>query len=391
MSHVRTSDVNLLVLSELFPPAIGGSGELLRNILLRLDGASIRVWADAVDGLPREIDDGPLRVTRTPMRSADWGLRPASLARHLRWAARIRRATRHPHTLVQCARALPEGAAAWFARISGGAPYACWAHGEDVSVALLSREYSLLMKRVFRGASAIFANSLNTARMLEPFGIGLDAVTVVYPGVDAERFRPDVPGAAQLRARLAGDRPLLLTVGRLQRRKGHDLMIDAVAILRRKGTRLTYVIVGDGEERERLESRARDHGIADDVVFAGAVAADDLPMYYAAADLFCHPNRIDGADIEGFGIVFLEAAAAGLPVIGGDSGGVPEAIEAGVTGELVSGESADELASTLQSLLDDPDRRAAFGRAGRQRVLEQFTWARAARQVAAVHERLLSR
>lgn len=385
------SRVNVLAVSEQFPPAIGGSGELLRNIYLRLDDSAVAVWADSEDGAPGELLDGPLRVTRFPMRSADWGiLRRDGLARYVRQARRIQRATRAPRTIVQCARALPEGVAAWLASQFGGAPYVCWAHGEDITAALTSREYAFLLRRVLRGASAVLANSANTAALLAELGLDQSRITIVYPGVDVDRFTPDVAGAAQLRASLLGtDDALLLTVGRLQRRKGHDLMLEAVAALRRGGRRVRYVVVGEGSERERLVGLAESLGVADAVVFTGAVPADALPRYFAAADIFCHPNRVDGTDIEGFGIVFLEAAAAGVPTIGGASGGVPEAVADGVTGLLVSGRSAEELTTALATLLDRPDRRAEMGRAGRDRVLRAFSWETAAARVATVHQRIL--
>ena len=184
---------------------------------------------------------------------------------------------------------------------------------------------------------------------------------------------------------------MLLTVGRLQRRKGHDTMIDALARWPAGAPAVRYVIVGDGEERAPLERRARDHGLGDRVYFAGAVPPEDLPAYYAAADLFVHPNRVDGSDFEGFGIVFLEAAAAGLAVVGGRSGGVPEAVIDGVTGVLVSGTSADELVGVLTGLLANAPRCRSLGEAGRLRATQEFTWDRAAADVAAIHRDVAAR
>jgi phosphatidylinositol alpha-1,6-mannosyltransferase len=385
--------MNILALSEQFPPAIGGSGELLRNIYLRVGDVTVRVWADVGDGVAGDSVDGPLAVHRSAMRAPAWGLLSLrGLSHHLRQAIRIRRAVRRdPKTVVHCARALPEGVGAWLARAVGGGAYVCWAHGEDITAAETSREYAFLARRVLRAASAVFANSCNTASLLKRLGVAPERVHVIYPGVDSHRFRPDVPGAAALRARLAaGDDQLLLTVGRLQRRKGHDLMLESLARLRAQGRRVRYVIVGDGAERARLESLAASLGVRDAVVFAGALSAEDLPTYFAAADVFGHPNRVDGNDIEGFGIVFLEAAAAALPVIGGASGGVPEAVEDGVTGRLVSGESVDELTTVLAELLDDPDRRRAMGTAGRDRVVRSFSWERGAALVASVHRQIVA-
>jgi phosphatidylinositol alpha-1,6-mannosyltransferase len=248
------------------------------------------------------------------------------------------------------------------------------------------------MARVVAGAGAIVANSVNTAAMLQAEHMRMRRVEVVHPGVDTTRFRPGIAGAEALRRRLApAGEILLLTVGRLQRRKGHDLVLQALARLNSGGPLFRYVIVGDGRERARLELMARDLGVAQIVTFIGAVPTDELPAYYAAADIFVHPNRVEGGDFEGFGIVFLEAAAAGLPVIAGASGGVPEAVADGVTGVLVSGIDVDELSGTLASLSTSADRRRTLGLAGRARAEREFTWERAAARVLAIHQEIAAR
>ena len=376
-----------VVLSEIYPPAIGGSGEFLHNVYARLQGIDVVVSTEPAEEEPADVPPH-LRIVRENIHADAWGLAsPSALIHHVRRAAQIRRTSRGPSTVVHCARALPEGVDAWMARMSGGAPYVCWAHGEDIASARTSREFDWLNRRVLQGASAVVANSRNTAAMARACGVRASKVVVVYPGVDVERFRPGVPGADHVRARLAGaDVPLLLTVGRLQRRKGHDLTLEAVAVLRDLGYRLRYVIVGDGADRDRLVQMVKTLELDETVVFTGAVPAEDLPRYYAAADVFCHPNRVDGADIEGFGIVFLEAAASGLPVIGGNSGGVPEAIAAGETGVLVDGASVEELAAAIRRLVSDG---RGMGLAGRARVVRDFSWERAAATVADVHRRIV--
>jgi phosphatidylinositol alpha-1,6-mannosyltransferase len=151
---------------------------------------------------------------------------------------------------------------------------------------------------------------------------------------------------------------------------------------------LRYVIVGDGDERARLEALVGHHGLRDRVTFVGEVPGGDLPGYYAACDIFLLPNRIDDGDVEGFGIVFLEAAAAGKPTVGGRSGGVPEAVEDGTTGLLVSGTDVQELSAAIRRLATSATARDRMGRAGRARVLSGLTWERAADQVGELHRRL---
>jgi phosphatidylinositol alpha-1,6-mannosyltransferase len=280
--------------------------------------------------------------------------------------------------------------AAWLARIAGGPRYVCWSHGEDLATAATSRELTLTTKLVLRGASRALANSRNTAALLERFGVAPGDVRVAYPGVDPARFRPDVDGAA-IRRRLGAERdPLLLSVGRLQRRKGHDVAIRALAALAPRLPSLRYAVVGTGEEQDSLRRLAEECGVADRVHFEGAVSDADLPAYYAACDVFVLPNRKEGEDIEGFGIVFLEAQASARPVIAGRSGGAPEAVSDGETGLLVAGEDVGELARAVEQLISSAELRAKLGAAGRVRVLRDFTWDRAAAVVKALVDEMNS-
>jgi phosphatidylinositol alpha-1,6-mannosyltransferase len=152
-----------------------------------------------------------------------------------------------------------------------------------------------------------------------------------------------------------------------------------------------YVIVGDGEERPRLEQLIAEHHLEDRVFFAGVVPPGELPAHYAACDIFLLPNRADGGDIEGFGIVFLEAAATGKPVIGGDNGGVPEAVERDVTGLLVNGADVGEVAGAIRLLASSEQRRQQMGQAGRNRARDRFSWERAAALVSEIQDDVAAR
>ena len=372
----------ILVVSEVFPPAIGGSGALLENVYRRIPDRRVRVLTRDV---PPELPpySGPLEVSRISMSAPDWGvIRPSSLRRHLRTARAIRQALGREPAVVHCARALPEGLSAAMALAGGAGRYACWLHGEELGFASTSRELTWLARRVYSGATTVFANSHNSARLLiRDWGVPEEKVHVVHPGVDPERFRPDVDGAA-LRSRVARpDDVVFLSVGRLQRRKGHDMVLQALAQLRARVPGVRYVIVGEGPHQRQLEADVDALGLTNIVHFAGPARAEDLPAWYAASDVFVMPNRSDGVDFEGFGMVFLEAAAAGKPAIGGQSGGVPEAVEDGVTGRLVDGTNIAELEAAMRALAESQSLRAQYGGAGRERAVRQFTWDRAARDV----------
>ena len=383
----------VIVLSELFPPAIGGSAVLLGEIYSRLTNVPVRVLTDQTSSagpLPAQMSHVP--VTYRSLATPHWGLmRPAGVWHHLRTASGLFGMTRAHGSVLHCGRVLPEGLWAWMARQTAGVPYICWSHGEDASSAWAAREFKALMPRIYNGASAVLANSRNTARILADLGVSPSRVTVVYPGVDTNRFSPVVDGTAiRERHRLDG-KCVLLTVARIEHRKGHYLVLQALAKLLPAHPHLHYVIVGDGGERARLETMTDALGLRRAVTFAGKVADADLPRYYAACDVFVHPNRVDGTDLEGFGLVFLEAASTGKPSIGGNSGGVPEAVLDGETGLLVSGADVNELTGAIARLATSPSMAGACGAAGRARVMREFTWERAARQVEAVHLEVVAR
>jgi phosphatidyl-myo-inositol dimannoside synthase len=370
----------VLLVSEYFPPAIGGSAELLSNIYTRLSG-DLTVLTTVHDSGSQPSADPTVVRLRFPTGLGMFA--PVALADTARLSRRIARLA-SDGTVIYCGRALPEGTASWLHAKISRTPYACWTHGEELPVAASSRELSWLQRRVHRGAAALIANSHNTARLLEALGNPADKIHVVHPAVDPERFRPDLPGSIDLRRQLAhDDELLLLSVGRLQARKGHDLVLKALAGLPADAPKIRYVVAGSGGDGPRLQALTSELGLTTQVNFVGVIPQDALPTYYAAADIFVHPNRVEGGDFEGFGIVFLEAAACGKPVIGGRSGGVPEAVEDGATGLLVDGRDPEELRSAILRLAS-ASLRSSFGSAARQRVLTHFTWPRAVKQVEAI-------
>jgi phosphatidylinositol alpha-1,6-mannosyltransferase len=284
-----------LLLSELFPPAVGGSAVLFHGIYSRLVDTDVLVLTDGplTQATARERS-GRLNVVTRPLATRRWGVvDPKGLWQHLRLAWHLRRLISRRQGLIHCARALPEGVAAMIAHAFGGPRYVCWAHGEDLASALTSRELTWLTKCVYRRATAALANSRNTATMLGALGVPETKIHIVHPAVDADRFHPHVDGRG-VRRRYAGPGDiLLLSVGRLQRRKGHDIAIQAIATLRTRLPNLRYVIAGDGEERSRLEQLAADLNVQDRVFFAGIVSDADLPAFYAACDIFLLPNRVE--------------------------------------------------------------------------------------------------
>ena len=209
-------------------------------------------------------------------------------------------------------------------------------------------------------------------------------IVALYGGVDAERFRPDLDGSP-IRARygLEGKR-VLLSVGRLVERKGVDTVFKALPTVLERCPEARYLVVGEGPYRAFLERLAADLDLGGKVVFAGHVAQDDLPLVYAAADVFVMASRVieANAEVEGFGLVFLEANACGKPVVGGRSGGVVDAVANGETGLLADPLNPEDVARALSALLCDPAYARRLGENGRRRVEREFRWPVLAAKVA---------
>lgn len=214
-------------------------------------------------------------------------------------------------------------------------------------------------------------------------GLAAERVAVARPGVHPPTDRGD---ARELAARLRlGDGPIVLSVGRLVRRKGHDDLIRALPAVHEIHPSTQLLLVGEGRDRGRLEALAAEMGVAEWVRFAGFLVPDDLEAAYRLADLFALPCREEEkGDTEGFGLVFIEAGARALPVIGGRTAGVVEAIEDRQTGVLVEPRDVDALSAAVIDLLADDERTTALGEAGRRRALDGFSPAAYARRILEV-------
>lgn len=198
----------------------------------------------------------------------------------------------------------------------------------------------------------------------------------LVPGVDADAFRAR-PGESAVRRRYGlGGAPVILCAARLVPRKGQDMLVRALPEVRRAVPGATLLLVGDGPGASSLRRAAMEAGLADAVVLAGGHPHAAMPGFFAAADVFAMPcrTRRRGLEVEGLGIVFLEAAAAGLPVLAGDSGGAADTVRDGVTGHLVDGRDVPAIAARLVGLLRDRDTAAAMGEKGRERVRAEWGW-----------------
>ena len=364
---------NILILTEIFPPKHGGSGRWFWEIYTRVKAVNV-VFAAGLHADSEKFDQNTeAKIIRLPLTSEEWGFRSVKgLLFYIKTWWKVRKICKTEKiSEIHCGRCLPEGVVAWLAKLSSGVSYSCYVHGEDVETSRSSREFVLLTKVVIKSADKIICNSQNSADiMFNKWGLAKGKVIVMYPGVDINKFSP-----TPLRPKpdyWAG-RTVLLTVGRLQKRKGHDMLIRALPALRKLHPNILYSIIGDGDERHNLEALSKDLSVQDCVEFRNEVTDEDMVACYQHCTLFVLPNRTVGRDIEGFGIVLLEAQACGRPVVAGDSGGTSETFEEGKSGFIVDSTSHDKLKVTIEAILMRSDL-AALGEAGRVFVARGFSW-----------------
>ncbi|POX40116.1 alpha-(1-2)-phosphatidylinositol mannosyltransferase [Streptomyces sp. Ru73] len=368
-------DKTLIVTND-FPPRPGGIQAFLHSMALRLDPAKVVVyastWKRGAEGAEATAafdaaQPYPVVRDRTTM------LLPTP--RVTRRAVGLLR--EHGCRSVWFGAAAPLGLMAPALRRAGARRIVATTHGHEAGWAQLpgSRE---LLRRIGEGTDTITYLGEYTrsriARALTPAAAG--RMTQLPPGVDEKTFHPG-SGGDEVRARLGlAERPVVVCVSRLVPRKGQDTLIEALPRIRAEVPDAALLIVGGGPYEKDLRALAEARGVRDAVHFTGAVPWEELPAHYGAGDVFAMPcrTRRGGLDVEGLGIVYLEASATGLPVVAGDSGGAPDAVLDGETGWVVPGGSPAAAADRIVPLLKDPALRRRMGERGRAWVEEKWRW-----------------
>ena len=407
-----TSKVRLLLLSQIIPPAIGGTAKYPYEIVVRLAGIGAIVGGHHHNLAEAEEYDNKqqVKILRTKIDMSDTGMiswRGFKNYVRLLWFV-YRTCRREKIDAIWCTRCIPEGWVAWLLKKTFGIPYILSAHGEEVKLpspglcergVMTSRQHQWMGRRVIPAAIAVVANSTNTRTIVhDEWGVCSDRLSLIYPGVDTDYFQP-VPRDEAIRTRLGWQgKIVLLTIGRLVQRKGHDRMIEALQQIRAAHPNVLYAIVGNGPERKKLEKLVETHGLSEHVQFHGELNDSELLTRTQQCDLFVLPNRQVGTDIEGFGMVLLEAQACGKPVVAGRSGGTSETMlvsdgqpaEYNVpeTGCLVDCNQPDEIARTIIHLLNNPGRLQQMGNNGPEHVKRRFGWATLTEQTERMIEQL---
>ncbi|HEV7825725.1 MAG TPA: glycosyltransferase family 4 protein [Mycobacteriales bacterium] len=356
-----------LIVTNDFPPRPGGIQAFVHGLAVRQPAGSLVVYAPAWRGAAAFDAAQPFEVVRHP---TSLMLPVPDVARRATDLVRT-----HGCDTVWFGAAAPLGLLAPALRRAGAERVVAQTHGHEVGWAQLPGARRML-RRIARGADVVTYLGEYTRRRLAAAVDGLTDLRRLPPGVDTEVFRPDVDGT-EVRARLGlGDRPVVVCVSRLVPRKGQDVLIRALPEIRRRVPGAALLLVSGGPDAPRLQRLAVHAGVADDVVFTGSVPWEELPRYFAAGDVFAMPcrTRRRGLDVEGLGIVYLEASATGLPVVAGDSGGAPDAVREGETGYVVDGRSVEQVADRVARLLADPGLAARMGAAGRAWVEAEWRW-----------------
>lgn len=269
-------------------------------------------------------------------------------------------------------------------RRAGAARVLACTHGHEVGWSMLPGARQAL-RRIGTTADVVtYVSKYTRGRMAAAFG-PLAGLEHLPSGVDTDVFAPDEAARAEIRARYGlADRPTVVCVSRLVPRKGQDMLVRSLVEVRKRVPDAALLLVGGGPYRKRVAAMAADLGVADHVVLTGSVPWEELPAHYAAGDVFAMPCRTRGGglDVEGLGIVYLEASATGLPVVAGRSGGAPETVLDEVTGHVVDGRDVHQLTETLSALLLDPTRARRMGQAGRAWVRDHWRWDQLAHRLA---------
>ncbi|MFE6870675.1 glycosyltransferase family 4 protein [Kitasatospora sp. NPDC057692] len=361
-----------LIVTNDFPPRPGGIQAFVHNMAVRQPAGSVVVyastWRDGTE-VARFDAEQPFPVIRDRTKVM------VPTPRVTRRAAEILRA--EGCDSVWFGAAAPLGLMAPALRRAGAGRLLGMTHGHEAAWAQLPAARQLL-RRIGTGTDVLtYLGEYTRSRIAAAVGPEAAARMVqLPPGVDERSFHPDSGGAA-VRERLGlADRPVVVCVSRLVPRKGQDTLIEAMPQILTDVPDAVLLIVGGGPHRAELEKLVDARGVRSAVRFTGSVPWEELPAHYGAGDVFAMPcrTRRGGLDVEGLGIVYLEASATGLPVVAGDSGGAPDAVLEGETGYVVPGGTPAAAAERIVRLLKDEELRRRMGEAGRRWVDRSWRW-----------------
>lgn len=366
-----------LLVTSVFPPTSGGMEDYLYNIAKRLPQDKISVLAPTytIEGKKLDYKDFDSKQNFKIYRKRFFFPRFIKPG----WLPMIRNCLRiakeEKIELIQCGQCYPTGLAGLYAKKRQNIPYIVYVHGLDLVGFLGKVPRERRIKAILENADKIVANSNYTKDLILKLGDYSKKIEIINPALDLKKYLEI--DKTEARAKLGfQDEKIILTVGRLVKRKGFDMIIKSLPKICKEILDVLYVIVGSGSYEDELKNLVKKFKLEDKVRFEGRVEDKVLPYYYAACDVFCMPSRFvkEEGSVEGFGIVYLEAGLYEKAVVGGRTGGVEDAVVDGQTGILVDPENVNEIAQALIKLLTDQELSNKLGVQGRERVLKDFDW-----------------
>ncbi|MCW3096077.1 MAG: glycosyl transferase group 1 [Chthonomonadaceae bacterium] len=366
--------MTFLLITPFYRPGVGGSSRLLQDITdhMNATGHRMDVLTYGDPRLPQyqEFDSKqPYRIFRIKPRAGN------GLSSVFMFFALLRLVLSRRYKRIFCGVAFPSAILAYALLKLFGIPYWVYSYSEDVTGVKDSRRKRALLTRALQHANHILVISNFTVNEIKALGVPEQKMTLVPPWIDAADYQavsPECVDALRARLNLQGKR-VLLTLARLTQRKGHDNIIKAIPQLCAQHPELHYLIVGAGDPTNLLDLAAAE-GIRDRVTIVDYVSDADLPILFHMCEVYAMVSRWDPItkEVEGFGIVYLEAAACGKACVAGSQGGCADAVVDGVTGFVVDPTSPTEIETALDTLFSNADIRDAMGAEGRKRVVRDF-------------------
>lgn len=367
-----------------FPPEIGGVANYWGNLLLNLPEDKVVVLAPENDNsLDFDVKQKYV-VYRRRLLTTSSRVWPRWWP-YLWQVYRLCRVESPEQIIV--GQVLPGGTIAWLMKKILNIPYILSFHGLDISMAQMTKRRKKWFRFLVNSASKIIVNSdFTKQKLILVMGTVKAPIEIVYPCASilplneySDLILNDFVDRYSVK-----NKKIILSVGRLVERKGFDQMIRVVSNIRRKMPFIHYFIVGRGPDKNRLESIVVHHNAEKYVTILSDVSDDELPYFYKLADLFVMlPRELADGDVEGFGIVFLEANLFHLPVLAGNSGGVPEAVENNVSGVLVDSSDIMQIQQAAESLLKNDENRRLMGDLGFERAQRLYNWPAQAKRLEA--------
>ncbi|MFA5076552.1 MAG: glycosyltransferase family 4 protein [Patescibacteria group bacterium] len=362
-----------------FLPQSGGVARYLANLAANLPRESLVVLAPKIKNYHDDISS--CKIYR---RSLFWAFWPKWLPMlwHIYKIIKTEKIE-----IIWVAQPLPVGTAVYLVSRLLKLPYIVNSHGMDVALILYSNtRKKLLGKRILNNANQVTVNSNFTKNLILELGVPENKITKIYP-CPAFHQLPSQHDCQKIKQKYnLENKKIILTVGRLVKRKGHDQVIRALPKILATVPETAYLIVGDGQNKENLLELTKQLDLEENVLFTGFITDQELPAYYQIADLFIMPSRnINNYDVEGFGLVYLEANSFGKPTISGDQGGEAEAVVNGQTGFQINPTDITKISEQVVSLLTNNDLTEKIGEQGR-RWAKNFSWEIEAKKL----EKLLS-